>query len=100
MTKPLLTHTSAEVARVFIQAPDKEYYGVEICHCSGIAPGTVYPMLDEWGLRGWLTNRQESQADARQRKAQGPLRRYWKLTSEGRTELTNYVHRWDSRAAR
>lgn len=97
MTKPLLTHTSARVARVFLGDPYSEHYGVEIYQNAGIAPGTVYPMLDEWKARGWLTNRPETQAQAEQRRAKGPLRRYWKLTEKGLSELTSYIRRWDAR---
>lgn len=97
MTKPLLTHASASVARVFLGNPHNEHYGVEICQNAGIAPGTVYPMLDEWAERGWLVDRYETQTQAEQRRAKGPLRRYWKLTHEGLAQLTEYVRRWDAR---
>lgn len=97
MTKPLLTHASTRVARVFLSDPYSEHYGAEICQTASIAPGTVYPMLDEWATRGWLSNRPETQAQAEQRKAKGPPRRYWKLTAEGRNQLTDYVRRWDAR---
>lgn len=82
---------------MFLSDPYSEYYGVEIYQNAGVAPGTVYPMLDEWAERGWLTHRPETQAQAEQRKAKGPPRRYWKLTNEGLTQLTDYVRRWDAR---
>lgn len=97
MTKPLLTYTSASVARVLLSRPDAEHYGVQICQEAGnIARGTIYPMLDEWRKRGWVKYREETPEQARQRGSLGPPRRYVKLTSRGLKDLTDYVQRWDS----
>jgi PadR family transcriptional regulator, regulatory protein PadR len=96
MPKPLLTFTSAKVAKVLISQPDAEHWGVGIYRDAGVAAGTVYPMLEHWKARGWITDRQEPAQEASQRGSKGPPRRYWKLTSKGLTELTDYVRRWDA----
>ena len=93
---PLLTFTSAQVAKVLLSTPDAEQYGVQIYQAAHIAPGTVYPMLEGWKYRGWVSDRLETSREARQRSAKGPPRRYWKITAKGKTELANYVRRWEA----
>ena len=100
MTKPLLTYTSASVAKVLLSDPDAEYYGVQIYKLAGITAGTVYPMLEEWHKRGWLKYRDETPEQAQQRGSLGPRRRYVKLTKKGLTDLTDYIQRWDAQQGR
>jgi DNA-binding PadR family transcriptional regulator len=100
MTKPLLTYTSASVARVLIKNPSREHYGVQIYRDAGVAPGTVYPMLEEWSRRGWLSYREETADEARKRGSKGPPRRYVRLTRRGLTALTEYIQRWDAQEAK
>lgn len=97
MTQPLLTHSSARVAAVFIKNPTAERYGLELIRSSGSTKGTVYPMLANWTARGWLTDRDETDAEMAQRREPGARRKFYLLTDAGRAALVQYLARWDDR---
>ena len=55
-------------------------YGLQICEASGLASGTIHPILARLEGLGWLKSRWE-EADPRE---QGrPRRRYYRLTEDG-----------------
>jgi PadR family transcriptional regulator PadR len=100
MTRPLLTHSSAAVAAVFLKNTHTERYGLELIEDTGSTKGTVYPMLITWEQRGWLTSRWETDEELANRPDQGSRRRYYRLTDAGQTQLTEYLARWQDRQKR
>lgn len=74
---------------------EKEGYGYEIIQrvkeSSGIelTESTVYPMLTRLANQGLLTTRQEPSP-------QGPTRRFFKLTSEGKRKYDAMLEHWKS----
>jgi len=73
---------------------DEERYGFDIARAlSGEDPligseGTLYPLLARLRRNGWVaTEWRES--------SEGPPRRYYFLTEEGRTTLTEFIERWN-----
>lgn len=97
MTQPLLTHSSARVAALFVKNPNAERYGLELIRDAGSTKGTVYPMLTNWKVRGWLTERNETDAELADRREPGARRKFYRLTEPGRVALTQYLARWDAR---
>lgn len=93
----LLTSTGAQVAKIFIGDPGQERWGSEITTMTNIKAGTVYPMLETMKADGLIVDRWETDEEMIARKPGGSRRRYWRLTSKGRTELVDYVARWDAR---
>ena len=99
MTQPLLTHSSAAVAALFLGDPRAELYGLEIVEGACSTKGTIYPMLISWEERGWLQSRWETDEElsARSREEPGSRRRYYTLTKRGLAQLTEYLGRWEAR---
>lgn len=98
----LLTSTGAQVAKVFLGAPDDEHWGTEISRDTGIQPGTVYPMLITMHTEGYVADRWESTDEMSARKqASGnsriSRRRYWRVTLNGRAALQDYLARWEAK---
>jgi PadR family transcriptional regulator, regulatory protein PadR len=73
LTTPLL-----KLLRVFLADPTSKYWGFEIMKGTGLASGTVYPLLARLEGMGWL----ESGWDDDQQ-VSGPRRRYYRLTGDG-----------------
>jgi DNA-binding PadR family transcriptional regulator len=71
-------------AAAILQAVDHGYvYGFDIMDATGLPSGTVYPALRRMEAAGLIASRWESAASAQ--KDQRPPRRYYELTSAGRT---------------
>ncbi|KAB2347374.1 PadR family transcriptional regulator [Actinomadura rudentiformis] len=69
----VLRHTLAE--------PDREWFGNEIAQATGLADGTVYPMLARLERAGWLSIRHEAPAERGTERR--PSRRYVRWTEQG-----------------
>lgn len=71
------------VLQALIEDPDRERYGLDLALDAGLEPGTIYPILVAFEGAGWLSSREEDDADAH---AEGrPRRRYYRLTGAGVT---------------
>ena len=68
-------------------AADGEIYGLQIVRASGLAAGTIYPILQRLLTSGWIVARWEpaEQAQAQRR----PPRRYYELSPQGRARAYN-----------
>jgi DNA-binding PadR family transcriptional regulator len=97
MTQPLLTYTGARIAECFLATPDAELYGLDITNSIGTPRGVVYPVLERWQKYGWVTARDETPEEAKERRGRGAPRRYWLLTPQGKAGLRDYVRRWQVR---
>ncbi|GAB3657192.1 hypothetical protein GCM10027589_17090 [Actinocorallia lasiicapitis] len=68
------------VLRAMLERPTHELYGLQICEASGLASGTIHPILARLEGLGWI----ESQWEDIDPRAEGrPRRRYYRFTSEG-----------------
>jgi PadR family transcriptional regulator, regulatory protein PadR len=68
------------VLGVFLDNPDREHYGLELCHTAGLPSGTIYPLLDRLERAGWLAGGWEDINPA----VEGRRRRYYyRLTPDG-----------------
>ncbi|WP_376702515.1 PadR family transcriptional regulator [Mesorhizobium sp. ISC25] len=75
-----LTSVSLKVLKIFIDAPRKPRSGIEISRESGIASGTLYPILDRLEDAGWFASAWENVDPA---EVGRPRRRYYTITGEG-----------------
>jgi DNA-binding PadR family transcriptional regulator len=73
LTTPLL-----KLLRVLLADPTANYWGFEIMKATGLASGTVYPLLARLEGMGWLESDWDDEQDV-----SGPRRRYYYLTGEG-----------------
>jgi PadR family transcriptional regulator PadR len=71
------------VLQSFLEDPEQERYGLDLALAAGLEPGTIYPILVAFEGAGWLSSREEDEAQAH---ADGrPRRRYYRLTGAGVT---------------
>jgi PadR family transcriptional regulator, regulatory protein PadR len=75
-----MTVTVAKVLAALLADPAGEHYGLQLMQQTGIASGTLYPILTRLQNAGWLTARWE---DGDPSDAGRPVRRYYQLTAEG-----------------
>jgi PadR family transcriptional regulator, regulatory protein PadR len=80
MADPRMSLMTLLVLRELIAAGPGEKFGLEITRATGIASGTLYPILARLSDAGWLSSRLE---DIDPVIAQRPRRRYYRLTPEG-----------------
>ena len=71
-------------------------YGFEIMDATGLASGTVYPILRRLEDAGLLSAKWERTADARDE--QRPPRRYYQITGSGRQVVRDAVARFPALA--
>lgn len=86
MVTPRMTIPTQAVLGALLTA-DGEVYGLQIVRASGLAAGTIYPILQRLLSAGWVVARWEprEQAQAEHR----PPRRYYELSPQGRARATN-----------
>lgn len=90
MTRPQprlhITEARLKLLRFLCEA-DRPYYGVEISRATGLAHGTVYPILGRFTQRQWVTPF----------KAPSPLsappRLYYEITPIGRTAANELLRK-------
>ncbi len=80
--EPKLSHTAAMILQAIHAG---HIYGFSVMEVTGLPSGTVYPAMRRLERDELITSKWERQsiADAEQR----PLRKYYKLTKNGRTTL-------------
>ena len=74
-----LTLVSARIIGVFTSDPAIPRYGLELSHLTGIATGTLYPVLARFETAGWLTSSRE---DINPADTYRPARRLYTITEE------------------
>lgn len=81
--KPKMTITTQLVLRELLREPG-EMYGRQIATVTGLASGTVTPILERLESVGWLTSRREAIDPV----AEGrPARRYYRPVPERMAEI-------------
>lgn len=80
MGNPRMTTTTLAVLDALARDPERERYGLEIGEATGLASGTVMPILARLESADWVTSGWEN-ADPKQ--LGRPRRRYYRLTGEG-----------------
>lgn len=83
MSGPRMTFTTQLVLEAFLDDPQRELYGLEICQAADLPSGTVHPILARFEGLGWLESRWE---DIDPRHEGRPQRRYYRLTRDGVAE--------------
>ena len=74
-----LTYPTALVLQALL---DGHHHGFDVMEATGLASGTVYPILRRLDAEGCVRSRWEKEGQAR--KEQRPPRRYYELTAGGR----------------
>lgn len=74
-----LTMPVVRLLAVLIAEPDGDHYGLELMRASGLASGTIYPILARLTEAGWLEKRWEELDPVA---AGRPARAYYRLSRE------------------
>ena|ERR1700691_2017492 len=79
-----MKHTPAteSVLALFLELPGEERYGWELMELTGLASGTLYPILDRLSHKGWL----ESHWDTSQKP-----RKQYRITPSGIRGASEYL---------
>lgn len=84
-----ITPKMARVLKIFLEDPDQPRYGFELMKLTGMASGSLYPMLAKFQGAGWLVKGKE---DIDPRTAGRPARTNYTITgaavSAARVQLT------------
>ena len=91
MTVPVV-----KVLAELLAAPDGEHYGLALMRSTGLASGTLYPILARLQTAGWVRAEWE-QIDPVA--AGRPARRYYRLTAEGATDAAAALSELHGRTA-
>jgi DNA-binding PadR family transcriptional regulator len=75
-----MTVPVAQVLAAFLAAPDADRYGTDLMAATGLASGSLYPILTRLRRAGWAQARWE---DVDPSVAGRPPRRYYRLSAEG-----------------
>lgn len=77
-----MTVPTARVLAALLADPEADRYGLDLMQATGLASGTLYPILHRLTEAGWLTTQWEEVDPTVQGR---PARRYYRLTPEGVT---------------
>lgn len=77
---PRITGPTLKVLGQFLDRPTDSLSGIEICRLTGLASGTLYPILFRLEEAGWLESEWEEVVPAQVKR---PRRRLYRLTSLG-----------------
>src|SRR5260370_33033969 len=72
-----ITPKMATIVKVFLEDPDQPRYGFELMKLTGMASGSLYPMLARLEAAGWLAR---GRADIDPRAAGRPARTNYMIT--------------------
>ena len=75
-----ITLQTLQVLRFLLRDPVGEHYGLEISKGSGLATGSIYPILTRLETAGWITSALEEIDESREGRRR---RRYYQLTGLG-----------------
>jgi len=82
------THATLAIAQAILDRPNERHFGYDLHKRAHVRAGTLYPILGRMLNDGWLTDAWETPTEAAHG---GPPRRYYQLTTQGRTELEQLV---------
>jgi DNA-binding PadR family transcriptional regulator len=95
---PRMTASVLKVVSAMLAASAEERYGLQLMQDTGLASGTLYPILVRLERAGWVESRWEDIDPVEQGR---PSRRYYRLTSDGAAHARREIalmHRQLSRA--
>jgi DNA-binding PadR family transcriptional regulator len=77
-----ITVPAARVLATLLADPEAHRYGLDLMQATGLASGTLYPILHRLQAAGWVSAQWEEIDPTDQGR---PARRYYRLTPEGTT---------------
>jgi PadR family transcriptional regulator PadR len=78
-----ITVATARLLAVLLTEPDTDRYGLDLMRATGLASGSLYPILHRLQDAGWLTTHWEDTDPADLGR---PARRFYRLTADGASQ--------------
>lgn len=91
-----LSHSGLLVLKACLDRSSSSLYGYELMQITGLASGTLYPILMRFEQAGWLSSSWEK-ADPKEEGR--PRRRLYRITRAGQSAVTQYLGTLGMRAA-
>lgn len=89
MRRRAMSRSTVAVLRALAEGAE---YGFDVMEATGLASGTVYPILGRLESRGYASSRWE---DPEVHRREGrPARKYYQITAEGRATLFDELERF------
>ena len=83
-----LSHVGLLVLQACRERPGVRLYGYDLMHATGVASGTLYPLLRRFEEGGWLTSQWEKADPTEEGR---PRRRLYRLTDEGQRAVSQIL---------
>ena len=83
-----LSHSGLLVLKASVERSSTSLYGYDLMQMTGLASGTLYPILMRFERAGWLSSSWEK-SDPREEGR--PRRRLYRITGAGRAALAGYM---------
>ncbi|MFC7534460.1 PadR family transcriptional regulator [Actinoplanes sp. GCM10030250] len=83
-----ITVPTARVLAALLAEPDADRYGLEIMQTTGLASGSLYPILHRLQEAGWVDARWEQIDPSEQGR---PARRFYRLTPDGAVQARHVL---------
>lgn len=91
-----VTNSLVAVAQALMSEPSGRHWGYALSSESHVRSGVLYPILSRMLADGWLIDGWESETELAG--AKRPVRRYYRITDRGLTELGGVLARAPRRA--
>ena len=91
-----ITVATARLLAVLLAEPDTDRYGLDLMRATGLASGSLYPILHRLQDAGWLTTSWE---DADPADLGRPVRRFYRLTPDGAVQARSALARLRAQTA-
>ena len=96
-TAPKMSSAVVSVLETFLERPRSARYGLELGATTGLASGTIHPVLARLEAAGWVESRWE---DVEPSTVGRPRRRFYRLTPAGTEQARNALAAAAARRAR
>ena len=83
-----ISHSGLLVLKACLDRSSQRMYGYELMQITGLASGTLYPILMRFEDAGWLSSSWEA-ADPKE--AGRPRRRLYRINAAGQSALSQYL---------
>ncbi|TWG24872.1 PadR family transcriptional regulator [Actinoplanes teichomyceticus] len=91
-----ITVATARLLAVLLTEPEADRYGLDLMGATGLASGSLYPILHRLQDAGWLTARWE---DIDPSELGRPARRFYRLTPDGVSQARSALARLRAQTA-
>lgn len=83
-----LSHAGLMVLKACLDRPGDRQYGYDLMQATGLASGTLYPLLMRFEQEGWLISEWEAVEPSAEKR---PRRRLYRITGSGQRAASQFL---------